>query len=283
MAFQGNLEPTNIDTRTYLFLDDVIHQPADIEGWPRPNLSVGQGMARHDYEMDPRIVGEGTQAKAMKRSLLAIPTMSLVVQPDAMWNAEGNGGFYRGNHEEQVHVELLYPAQPNKTERARGAVQGHSHDRLKRSLRLKFRAEFGDSKFKTDLLQDGSVPGDSASRSFDRLILRAGNNRSWARSWNPGNTAYTMDEWYRATQVAMSGYGSRGAFVHLYLNGVYWGLYNVTERLDCWFTSEHFGGDVEQWFAISHGGNQGCDNMRWDTLINDLARSDLSDVENDSA
>ena len=87
-----------------------------------------------------------------------------------------------------------------------------------------------------------------------------------------------MDEWYRATQIEASGYGARGAFVHLYLNGLYWGLYNVTERLDRWFSTEHFGGDVEDWFAISHGGDQGGDKERWRALLDD-AEEDLSDPE----
>ncbi len=282
-AFAGKeLEPTNTDTRTYFFLDDVIRQPADIEGWPRPNLSVGQGTGRHDYEMDPRIVGEGEQVEAMKRSLLALPTMSLVVDPESMWRADGSGGFYRGENEEFVDVEILYPDAPEENEHARGAIQGHSHDRLKRSLRLKFKTEFGDAKLETDLLQRSSHNDQDTPDQFDRLILRAGNNRSWARSWNPDKTAYTMDEWYRATQIAMSGYGARGAFVHLYINGLYWGLYNVTERPDRWFTSEHFGGGVEDWFAISHGGDQGGDKARWNALLND-AREDLSDAENFAA
>ncbi|MEM7384951.1 MAG: chitobiase/beta-hexosaminidase C-terminal domain-containing protein, partial [Verrucomicrobiota bacterium] len=271
----GDLLPTNIDTRTYLFPQDVVDQPADIEGWPRPVLSTGQGTARHDYEMDPRVVGEDEQREAMIQSLMALPTMSLVVDPTTIWDATGKGGFYRGDTEEAVHVEILYPDTPGKTEHARGAVQGHSHDRLKRSLRLKFKTEFGDSKFRTDLLKKAlHRPGDAPDR-FDRLILRAGNNRSWARSWNPDKTAYTMDEWYRATQIAMSGYGARGAFVHLYLNGLYWGLYNLTERPDRWFTSEHFGGEVEDWFAISHGGDQGGNSDPWDQLLT-AARADLS-------
>lgn len=274
--------PTNTDTRTYLFLDDVIQQPAEIEGWPRPDLSVGQGSRQHDYEMDPRVVGVGEQAEAMKQSLLAIPTMTLVVDPESMWNAAGNGGFYRGDHEEAAHVEILYPDAPEQRESIRCAVQGHSHDRLKRSLRLKFKAEFGDTKFETDLLRRSEHNTRGTPDRFDRLILRAGNNRSWARSWNPDKTAYTMDEWYRSTQIAMSGYGSRGAFVHLYINGLYWGLYNVCERPDRWFTSEHFGGEVEDWFAISHGGSQGGDNARWNALLSDSG-TELADPENYSA
>ncbi|MHC4564063.1 MAG: lamin tail domain-containing protein, partial [Planctomycetota bacterium] len=94
---------------------------------------------------------------------------------------------------------------------------------------------------------------------------------------------YAIDQFYRDSQVELSGYGSRGAFVHLYINGIYWGLYNPSERTDHWFTSEYFGGEPEHWFAIHHGskskpGFHG-DSTRYQTLMNDLVRRDLSDAE----
>ena len=39
----------------------------------------------------------------------------------------------------------------------------------------------------------------------------------------------------------MTGLGAHGTFVHLYLNGFYWGLYNLAERPDGWFTSAYLG------------------------------------------
>ena len=277
IAFKDGLEPTNIDTSTYLFLEDVIRQPLSVDGWPRPSLSVGQGSKRHDYEMDPEIVGEGEQAEAVVRALLALPTMSLVVHQSDMWNNRGTGGFYRGDSEAPVSVEVLYPGEPERNIQSDGAVQGHSHDRLKRSLRLKFKEEFGERKFETSILREAPLHGEFAVDRFDRLILRAGNNRSWARSWNPDKTAYTMDQWYRDTQIAMTGYGSRGTFMHLYINGLYWGLYNLCERLDTWYTSANFGGEPDDWFAVSHGGDQGGIDDRWDALIRAARTDDLSD------
>ncbi|MEZ4765732.1 MAG: CotH kinase family protein [Calditrichia bacterium] len=70
-------------------------------------------------------------------------------------------------------------------------------------------------------------------------MLRGGNNRSWARKWNPEETTYTEDQWFRDTQIAMTGYGAHGNFVHLYINGIYWGLYNPVERPDQFFSSEY--------------------------------------------
>ena len=56
-AFKNNWLQTEADTHTYLFLADVIHQPADIPGYPRPWTWLGgSSYAYHDYEMDPEVV-----------------------------------------------------------------------------------------------------------------------------------------------------------------------------------------------------------------------------------
>ena len=85
--------------------------------------------------------------------------------------------------------------------------------------------------------------------------------------------------WRLTTQIEASGYDARGAFVHLHINELYWGLYNVTERLDRWFSTENFGGDADEWFALSHGGDQGGNKDRYSTPLGD-AEEDLSDPDN---
>ena len=40
---------------------------------------------------------------------------------------------------------------------------------------------------------------------------------------------------------------SHGNFVHLYVNGLYFGLHNLTERLEDDFFSNHLGGDERDW------------------------------------
>ena len=39
---------------------------------------------------------------------------------------------------------------------------------------------------------------------------------------------------------------------HLYLNGLYWGLYNAVEKPDESFTSAHLGGEPEEWDVLKH-------------------------------
>lgn len=45
---------------------------------------------------------------------------------------------------------------------------------------------------------------------------------------------------------------SHGTFVHLYVNGLYWGLYNPVERPDNAFCASYYGGSKEDWDVFKH-------------------------------
>lgn len=267
---------SNIDTQTYLFIHDVVGQTATIDGYPNPAYSVGgdpRDLAIHDYQMDPEIVGSETYSGPLLAGLQAIPSMSIAVDPAEMF---GEAGFYDGSDvEKQASVEILYPESPDKNEQAETGIESHSHKRLKRSLRLNFRSEYGDSKFDSGLFRSFPLGAESAVRRFDRIILRGGSNRSWARI-NGKKTSYALDEFSRQSQLAVSGFGLHGAFVHLYINGLYWGLYNPTERGDHHFAAEYFGGDSSEWFAVNHSGVLNGDDSRWNYLKGALKDKDMS-------
>ncbi len=280
IAYKDDYISTNVDTHTYLFVADVLRQPAEIAGFPfgGSKWAGGNAYVPQDSEMDPQIVNDPAYADAIYDGLLSIPTMSITTDLEGVFT---ESGWYDGEDiEEPVSVEVLYPADADRNHQADAGIESHSHDRLKRSLRLNFRSEYGDASFETDLFQTAPLHGDTAVGEVDRIILRGGNNRSWARIWNPDKTAYTIDQFYRDSQIAMSGYGMRGNFVHLYINGVYWGLYNPVERADSFYTAAYFGGDDEDWFAVNHGGNLSGDAARWNFLRNTLVNRDLSVDDN---
>ena len=275
-AFVDDFIPTNVDTHSYIFLNDVLQQPAEIDGFPLGGRmwAGGDTYVPQDSEMDPDIVNDPAYRDVMRPSLLSVPTISITSDMDDIFS---DTGWYDGEDvEKPVSVEVLYADDPNRAHQVDAGIESHSHDRLKRSLRLNFRREYGDSSFATDLFQTAPLNGQTAVDEVDRIILRAGNNRSWARIWNPDKTAYTTDEFYRATQIAMSGYGMRGNYAHLYINGVYWGLYNPVERADTFYAADYFGGNEDDWFAVNHGGNLSGDNARYEYLRRTLAREDLS-------
>ncbi len=287
VAMADGLEPSWLETHTFLFVDDVLAQPRAVTGYPAPTMGAGSGTTVElDYEMDPQVVGDPAYADSMRASLLAIPTLSIVMAPDDMFGADGvyiNGsgaGGDNGEYERSASIELIYPDRPQRNVQADASVRPHSHVVVKRSLRLSFREEFGTKKLRSCIFRDSPLNGDSAAIKFDRIVLRAGTNRSWAMSYNADDTVYTREQWMHDAQLAVSGIGSHGTFVHLYINGLYWGLYNPIERPDAWFASAYYGGEKEDWFAVNHGGPIHGDSSRFDYLKGTLVNRDMSNPDN---
>ena len=111
----------------------------------------------------------------------------------------------------------------------------------KHSFRLAFRADYGTSKLEYPLYPD------SEETSFDTMVLRAQFNYAYPGVGFASNATYLQDQFARDTQLAMGDLAGHGRFVHLYLNGVYWGLYNAFERADAEFAALHLGGDASDY------------------------------------
>jgi hypothetical protein len=253
-----------MDTHTYIFPEAVLRQPAAPPNFPATwgthgtsiwEYKAGEPVAA-DYEMDPEVVDD--PAETIVDDLQAIPTLSLVTAtPDlfALYsNPQGRGPEW----ERPVSVELIYPDdtapgfQINAGVRIHGA-RGREEYFPKHSFRLLFRSAYGAPRLEYPLFANSPLA------SFDTLILRGGVNRSYAgqiRKEKSGfeETTYTRDEWLRQAQLDMSGAGAHGMFVHLYLNGLYWGLYNLVERPDAAFMAAYFGGNEADWLAMNAGG-----------------------------
>ena len=80
-------------------------------------------------------------------------------------------------------------------------------------------------------------------QTYDRLVLRGGGNNDWLGHGLAEEAVYVRDQLVRDLHAAMGQVAARGRWVELYLNGDYWGLYNLTERIDDAFLTTHFGHD----------------------------------------
>ena len=74
---------SGIDTQTYIFLDDIIHQSAYPYGFPN-----SWGGTSADYEMDPDIVNNPFYRSGLKDDLKSIPTMSLVIKTEDLFDSD---------------------------------------------------------------------------------------------------------------------------------------------------------------------------------------------------
>ena len=110
--------------------------------------------------------------------------------------------------------------------------------------------------------------------SFDALVLRPILDDSVFTT--PPLTQYLRDQWIRDTQLAMGSLAPRGRFVHVYLDGLYWGLYNLTERVTSAFAADHLGaGDYD---VIAEGEARDGDLAPWQELLALVAGADVDDA-----
>lgn len=236
---------------TLIFPADVLRQTGN--GLPRTwGTSHGQPVPA-DYAMDPEVVDQPGARPALERALGDLPSLSLVLEPADLFGAER--GLY--THPEEsgeewerpVRIELL-ARDPSECFQAMGGlrVQGgwnrRPEESPKHSFRIVFRKRYGLARLKFPLFGHGVG-------EFENLILRGGNNHSWLH-WSAAerrSADYLRDQWMRETYAAMGQTSARGRFVHLYLNGLYWGIYNLTERPDEHFAAAHLGGGADDYDA----------------------------------
>jgi len=300
-AFKGDHESTDVDTQTYIFLDDVLQQSATVPaGYPStwgdhswgPNGYAdygGHAVIPADHEMDPEIVTNASYSGMIKDALKSLPTLSIVMDKDEMFvgsnsvfgidAAHDGGEDYKP--EFSTSIEVLHANAPEDDFQADSGIQRHGRITDKRAFRLEFKSELGDAKLREPFFASSSLNADSAVDRFDRIVLRPGMNKTWPAPWNAELVTYTRDEWVRDSQVAMrNGRGVHGTFMHLYINGMYWGLYNTVERPDAWFTSAYWGGEMEDWYARNMGGTLSGDDTRWNYLVGTLRQKDMSSASN---
>ncbi len=103
----------------------------------------------------------------------------------------------------------------------------------KKSYRLYFRKEYGGpGNLEYPLFEDSSVT------KFDKLVLRAGFQDSFLHRGIPERADRHLEAKYIGDQVVrnlhrdMGQPVAHGRWVLLYLNGQFWGLYNLTEHID---------------------------------------------------
>ncbi len=122
----------------------------------------------------------------------------------------------------------------------------------KKSFRLYFRKDYGGpGKLDYPLFPDTPVT------EFDKLVLRAGFQDSFhylnipEHSDTPRYTAkYVGDQVVRNLHRDMGQPIAHGTWVLLYLNGEFWGLYNLTERVDLQYF-QSYSDENSQWDVIT--------------------------------
>lgn len=183
--------------------------------------------------------------------------MSIVTSINDMFGPGGvyNSGSMRGlAWEKPGSLELIYPEGRNGFQidagmREYGNVGAYHSATPKHSIRVRMDAElYGQGMLRHPLFADEHYAA-TATDEFNDFILRATFNNSIA----VGSGNVINDPWSADTQFAEGQPGSHGMFVHLYIDGLYWGVYNLRERPDQHFMATYFGGQSDE-YDVNHEG-----------------------------
>ncbi|MFA7419855.1 MAG: CotH kinase family protein [Melioribacteraceae bacterium] len=249
------------ETHTYIFIDKINtlspqgQKPA--ANWPTATTSSTPQMI--DYGMDPDVYNDPRYKSVLRDAMLAIPSISIATNIEHFFSTAT--GIYMNalksgsDWERPTSVELINPDgstgfQVNAGIRIRGGWSSHG-DNPKHAFRLFFRSDYGDSKLRYPLF------GDEGTDEFDKIDLRTAQNYAWSYPGHMGEyNTFISEVFSRDVQGKMGQPYTRSRHYHLYLNGVYWGLYQTQERAEENFAESYLGGNEEDYDVIKPDDNK---------------------------
>lgn len=247
-------QPSSVITHSYLFLDEIEdvspHEESPGPNWPDRNMSNGNSQYM-DYGLDPDVLNDPRYTDQILGAFTSIPSISLVTNLENLFGADSGIYFNALRHgrewERPASVELLNPDgspgfQVDAGVRIRGGW-GRRNENPKHAFRLFFRSEYGYSKLEFPLFGDAGVD------KFDKVDLRTSQNYSWAAEGSRRNTL-VREVISRDIQRDMGQPHTRSRYYNLFLNGVYWGIYQTQERAEAAYAKSYFGGEREDYDVV---------------------------------
>jgi hypothetical protein len=263
-AFKAGLVASNVDTQSYIFAETWRTQPALPVGFP---ATWGQATAPFQafkntavYRMHTAITNSPDYTALILPALTdTLPVLCLTGNREELLGDGGiHGDLRHTDIEVPVGVEFFNPQNEAERFSARGALQAHGgavRDHAKKAFRLDFTGAFGNGPLSFPLFAG------SKSESFDQLVLRPGGHDAFSAPGRdnaindldlPWHASYLRDQFLRRTENEMGLLSPRGRYVHLCINGLYWGLYELHERPNAEFCVSNAGGEPEAWDVLHH-------------------------------
>ena len=283
-----NTTPSSTTTQTYIFPESVAAQNIPT-GYPtswgaEPNA---------DYEVDPDIAQSPIYADRFRQGLRELPTISVsgkladIFGPDGIYSRTTTRGL-----EVPVSAEYFEPSNINGVNNNDGfqldcgfRIQGggsRQPDRsIKHSLSLRFRAALGPGRLDFPIFEDAS--DGRAEESFNSLQLRSIFQNSWVHVGfaQRERATYIQDQWMRDSFIAMGNIdGGFGKFVNVYINGLFWGVYNLHERLDNDHYADYHGFDADEITGFSPRDQSGPPGVEFDALRETVLNGTWQEIAN---
>ena len=259
-AYKPGWRAANVDTQTYLFIDDVVTQTtatATALGFPTGPIAPRSQVLRYGMALGNVTAGGGT-LQDLKNALATAPTVCMTTDiPNLMnattgiyANADKHGLFW----ERPTSIEYLNAAGVSEFQidcgaRIRGGYS-RSQNNPKHAFHLYFRGSLYDGNLNYRLF------GVGGASEFNQIDMRCEENYSWSFDGN-GQNSLMREEWTRLTQGATGQPYARHGHFHLYINGIYWGIYGWEERTEASYGETYLGGIKDNMDVVKSAGSSG--------------------------
>jgi hypothetical protein len=239
-------KPSKPEARTYIFVENVKTQSYPGGGWPSGDIND----QIIDLEMDPDVVNDSRYASLIDDALLEIPTISVATDLNNLFDPETgiyvNAWGHGSEWERECSVELINPDGSegfsiNAGLRIRGGWSRHGYF-PKHAFRLFFKSQYGEPKLRFPLFSDEGVS------EYDKIDLRCEMNYAW--STGDGRNTMVREVFSRDSQGDTKQPYTRSRYYHLYLNGLYWGIFQTQERSEARFAADYLGDNREDYDVI---------------------------------
>ena len=264
-AFITGWEPARIKTHTYVFGQASKIQPAAPAGYPSTwgnayNFSTGLltgPVVPADYLMDPGITNNATYGPLIVDSITnTLPIVCLTGNISDIFDYT-NGIYCNGRNtpglEIPASMEFFDPHSTDNWQEDMG-LRMHGGDapieHPKKPFRAYFRKEYGAGRLKHSLFPGSPVD------TFDKLQFRPGGHDGWAVPFGSGNESlarhatYCRDRFLRQTETDMGRLSHFGRYVNVFINGLYWGFYDLHEVQSKEYWADHKGGVDTDWDVL---------------------------------
>lgn len=267
--------PSPSVTRSFLFREDILgtspqgttptnHQGARdannkltglLQGYPETTEVSGYPLR---YEMHPNVVRD--KKNTLLTELNAVPLISIVGPVADLLQLESGGIYPNSGKNDNYWPGRAGPDPRNKEwERAcsfefvkadkssfvqsngglsmTGGSSLYQDVTRKHNMRIKFDATYGPDTLPYQLFTYFT------GNSFRTIHVKNPTHDAWSQTEFGlyEQASYCDEGWIRSAQRAMGHENPRRRWVHLFLNGIYWGPYELTERVDSDYVRSHAG------------------------------------------
>jgi len=246
--------------RNIYYTDDASYPDQSSNVYQRPFYIKSTAIFRARVIIDSLLPGKISSATYFVNEESSIPVVSLISDPVNLWGNEGILSNRASDWEKDIHIEF-FETDYNLAFNLDGGIKIHAPDGFEQqSFRLYARNKYGTETINYKLFEEKDL------ETFKVLVLRNGSNDGLQLK----NGANLRDPLMHVLYHKQNRENGVSAYqpVNVFLNGGYFGIYNLRERQDKYYLKYNYGADennldfLERIFG--YGGNRYAVEGSWD-------------------